>query len=110
MVRRPNPETATLLGGGWIASGPPGPDRLPMVAWPTGLSMVAREMAGEVQTPLTGATAGVLRIGDRVWLRHTKSGELSEHVDGFQLVDTVDGRARVVGVTPSYRGEGKVFL
>jgi len=110
VVRRPNPETATLLGGGWIASGPPGPDRLPMVAWPTGLSMVAREMAGEVQTPLTGATAAVLRIGDRVWLRHTKSGELSEHVDGFQLVDTVDGRARVVGVTPSYRGEGKVFL
>ena len=110
VVRRPNPETATLLGGGWIASGPPGPDRMPKVEWPTGLSMVAREMAGEVQTPLTGAAAGVLRIGDRVWLRHTKSGELSEHVDAFQLVDTVDGRARVVGEASTYRGDGKVFL
>lgn len=110
VVRRPNPGTATLLGGGWIASGPPGPDRMPKVAWPTGLSMVAREMAGEVQTPLTGAAAGVLRIGDRVWLRHTKSGELSEHVDAFQLVDTADGRARVVGEAATYRGDGKVFL
>ena len=51
-----------------------------------------------------------MRIGDRVWLRHTKSGELSEHVDVFHLVDVVDGRATVVGETPSYRGEGKVFL
>ncbi|MEV8212373.1 amino acid deaminase/aldolase [Leifsonia sp. NPDC077715] len=110
VVRRPNAETAVLLGGGWIASGPPGPDRLPKVEWPTGLSMVAREMAGEVQSPLTGAAAGVLRIGDRVWLRHTKSGELSEHVDGFHLVDVVDGRARVVGEAPTYRGDGQVFL
>ena len=60
--------------------------------------------------PLTGAAAGVMRIGDRVWLRHTKSGELSEHVDGFHLVDGVDGRARVVGEVASYRGDGKVFL
>lgn len=110
VVRRPGPGIATLLGGGWIASGPPGEDRMPKIVWPTGLSMVDREMAGEVQTPLTGAAAGVLRIGDRVWLRHTKSGELSEHVDVFHLVDLVDGRATVVGTTPGYRGEGKVFL
>lgn len=110
VVRRPSPDIATLLGGGWIASGPPGTDRMPKVVWPTGLSMVDREMAGEVQTPLTGAAASVMRIGDRVWLRHTKSGELSEHVDVFHLVDVVDGRATVVGETPSYRGEGKVFL
>ncbi|MDN4615832.1 alanine racemase [Leifsonia sp. F6_8S_P_1B] len=110
VVRRPDERTATLLGGGWIASGPPGPDRLPRVVWPTGLSMVAREMAGEVQTPLTGAAAGVLHVGDRVWLRHTKSGELSEHLTGFQLVDAVDGRAAVVGESLTYRGEGQVFL
>jgi D-serine deaminase-like pyridoxal phosphate-dependent protein len=110
VVRRPAPDTVTLLGGGWIASGPPGDDRMPQVAWPTGLKMVDREMAGEVQTPLTGAAAGVLRVGDRVWLRHTKSGELSEHVNDFHLVDTVDGRAAVVDAVPSYRGEGQVFL
>jgi D-serine deaminase-like pyridoxal phosphate-dependent protein len=110
VVRRPDDRTATLLGGGWIASGPPGADRLPRVVWPTGLSMAAREMAGEVQTPLTGAAASVMHVGDRVWLRHTKSGELSEHLNAFQLVDTVDGRAAVVGETPTYRGEGRAFL
>ncbi|WP_419819331.1 amino acid deaminase/aldolase [Glaciibacter flavus] len=106
VVRRPAPGTATLLGGGWIASGPPGNDRLPQIAWPSGLKMVPREMAGEVQTPVTGPGARALRLGDRVWLRHTKSGELAEHVDEFALIDG----GEVVGTLPSYRGEGRVFL
>ena len=106
VVRRPSPDTATLLGGGWVASGPPALDRLPRIVWPEKLAMMPREMAGEVQTPVTGDGARSLRIGDRVWLRHTKSGELAEHVDEFALVD--DGA--VVGMLPSYRGEGKVFL
>jgi D-serine deaminase-like pyridoxal phosphate-dependent protein len=106
VVRKPTAATATLLGGGWIASGPPGGDRMPRLVWPEGLSLVPREMAGEVQSPVTGAAAGTLRIGDRVWLRHTKSGELSEHVNEFALVH--DGT--VVDMLPTYRGEGKVFL
>ncbi|WP_158865028.1 alanine racemase [Leifsonia sp. AG29] len=110
VVRRPDERTATLLGGGWVASGPPGPDRLPKPVWPAGLTMVAREMAGEVQTPVRGAAASVLRVGDRVWFRHTKSGELSEHVNAFQLVDSVDGRVAVIGEVPTYRGEGRDFL
>ena len=106
VVRKPTAATATLLGGGWIASGPPGGDRMPRLVWPEGLSLVPREMAGEVQSPVTGAAAGTLRVGDRVWLRHTKSGELSEHVNEFALVH--DGT--VVDMLPTYRGEGKVFL
>lgn len=106
VVRKPTPDTATLLGGGWIASGPPAADRMPRLVWPEGLELVPREMAGEVQTPVTGLAATALTLGDRVWLRHTKSGELSEHVTGFALVD--DGR--VVDIVPTYRGEGKVFL
>lgn len=106
VVRKPANETATLLGGGWIASGPAGEDRLPKLVWPAGLHLVPREMAGEVQTPVTGAAASILRPGDRVWLRHTKSGELSEHVNRFHLVDG----GRVVGRLPTYRGEGQAFL
>lgn len=106
VVRKPTPETATILGGGWIASGPPGEDRLPEIVWPSGLRMVAREMAGEVQTPVTGAAAGMLRVGNRVWFRHTKSGELSEHVNEFHLVENGD----VIGALPTYRGAGKAFL
>ena len=106
VVRRPTADIATVLGGGWIASGPPAPDRVPKVVWPTGLTMLARESAGEVQTPLRCAAARDLAIGDRVWLRHTKAGELSEHLASFALVE---GGA-LVGELPTYRGEGQVFL
>ena len=106
VVRKPTPAMATLLGGGWIASGPPSIDRLPQLVWPTGLRMIPREMAGEVQTPVRGPGAGALAIGDRVWLRHTKAGELSEHLDAFAIVDS----GRIIETVPTYRGEGQVFL
>ena len=106
VVRKPRDGIATLLGGGWVASGPPAADRLPLVAWPPNTKMVAREMAGEVQTPLTGPGAASLVAGDRVWLRHTKAGELSEHLNGFAIVDG----GRVIGAELTYRGEGQVFL
>ncbi|MCS5734262.1 alanine racemase [Herbiconiux daphne] len=106
VVRKPRPDMATLLGGGWIASGPPAADRLPEVVWPRATRMQAREMAGEVQTPLSGRGAAALAVGDRVWLRHTKSGELSEHVNEFCVVSG----EQVVDVVPTYRGEGKAFL
>lgn len=106
VVRKPSPETAVLLGGGWVASGPAANDRLPKIVWPESLEMVAREMAGEVQTPLTGAGAASLSVGDRVWLRHTKAGELSEHLDEFAIVDG----GTIVETMPTYRGQGRVFL
>lgn len=104
VVRKPRGDMATLLGGGYIASGVPGPDRAPTPALPTGLTMDAEEGAGEVQTPLHGA--GGLAIGDRVWLRHAKSGELFERFNEIHLV-----RGGVVESTaPTYRGEGRCFL
>lgn len=106
VVRKPRPDIATLLGGGWIASGPAVPSRQPQAVWPTGLRFQPREGAGEVQTPLRGEHARGLRVGDRVWLRHAKSGEASEHVLGCELVH--DGH--VVEYLPTYRGEGKAFL
>ena len=106
VVRKPRPDTATVLGGGWTASGPPGRDRLPRIVWPEGLEMVPREMAGEVQTPVVGRAAVPLRPGDRVWFRHTKSGELSEHLNDFAVVD----EGEIVDTLPTYRGEGKAFL
>ncbi len=106
VVRRPTADIATVLGGGWIASGPPGQDRLPRPAWPEGLKYLPREEAGEVQTPVTGPAAADLKIGDRVFFRHVKAGELSEHLNEFLLVE--DGR--ILDRIPTYRGEGKVFL
>ncbi|GAB3298322.1 amino acid deaminase/aldolase [Epidermidibacterium keratini] len=106
VVRRPAPRVATALGGGWVASGPPGLDRLPTVAWPPGLRFAAMEAAGEVQTPLIGAAAAKLRAGDRVWLRHAKSGELSDRLDRYALVRG----ERLAGDWATYRGEGRAFL
>lgn len=105
VVRKPTPERATILGGGWIASGPAADDRLPKPVWPQGLALEPREGAGEVQTPVSGASAAGLRVGDRVWWRHTKAGELSEHLNEFALVDG----DRVIEQLPTYRGEGKLF-
>ncbi|MBN9213325.1 MAG: alanine racemase [Microbacterium sp. SCN 70-200] len=106
VVRKPTPDIATVLGGGWIASGPPVASRQPLPAWPAGLHTLAREGAGEVQTPLQGDAARGLKIGDRTWFRHAKSGELAERVDHYLLTSG----DQLVGETATYRGEGKSFL
>ena len=106
VVRRPASDTATVLGGGWIASGPTGPSRVPRPVWPPGLRLLPREGAGEVQTPLRGAAAAALHPGDRIWFRHAKSGEPAEHVNEYHVVDG----GKIVGTLPTYRGEGKAFL
>jgi D-serine deaminase-like pyridoxal phosphate-dependent protein len=82
VVRRPAPGIATVLGGGWVASGPAHKSRLPQPFLPAGLRFRPDEGAGEVQTPLLGTAADTLRPGDRVWFRHAKA----------------------------YRGEGHAFL
>jgi D-serine deaminase-like pyridoxal phosphate-dependent protein len=105
VVRRPAPRIATVLGGGWIASGPAHPSRLPTPYLPAGLHFRGDEGAGEVQTPLVGPAASELRPGDRVWFRHAKAGELCEHVNELQLVD-----GDTAAPTPTYRGEGFAFL
>jgi len=106
VVRRPDARTATVLGGGYPASGPAGSDRLPKPYLPAGLRLTALEGAGEVQTPLTGRAARTLRAGDRVYLRHAKAGELCERFTTLLLLEG----DRVVDEVPTYRGEGRAFL
>lgn len=106
VVRRPADDIATVLGGGWIASGPPLASRQPLPVWPAGLHTLGREGAGEVQTPLQGGAARRLSVGDRVWFRHAKSGELAERVDRYLLTSG----DRLVGEAATYRGEGRSFL
>ncbi|HET9500502.1 MAG TPA: amino acid deaminase/aldolase [Marmoricola sp.] len=102
VVRRPGPGTVTVAGGGFVASGAAGRDRLPVPWLPPGLSLTGLEGAGEVQTPLTGPAAARLRIGDWVWFRHAKAGELAEHGNQVHLVSG----AAVVDTVPTYRGLG----
>jgi D-serine deaminase-like pyridoxal phosphate-dependent protein len=103
VTRRPSRTMATVHGGGFIASGAVGTDRAPIPWAPPGLHLTSLEGAGEVQTPLTGHPAALLRIGDLVWFRHAKSGELFEHTTTVRLLvgDTF------VDAVPTYRGCGR---
>jgi D-serine deaminase-like pyridoxal phosphate-dependent protein len=104
--RRPAKGIVTALGGGYLASGPGGKDRMPSPYLPEGLRLDPIEGTGEVQTPLRGKAADRLRVGDRVYFRHAKAGELCERFDRLYLVRG----ERIVDEVPTYRGEGKTFL
>jgi D-serine deaminase-like pyridoxal phosphate-dependent protein len=106
VVRRPGPGMVTALGGGYLASGPADRARLPRPHLPAGLRLNSQEGAGEVQTPLLGAAAGTLALGDRVYLRHAKAGELCERFASLYLLEG----ERIVEEVPTYRGEGQCFL
>ncbi|PWK68789.1 D-serine deaminase-like pyridoxal phosphate-dependent protein [Streptomyces sp. CG 926] len=106
VVRRPGVGVVTVLGGGYPASGAAGADRLPVPYLPQGLRYDPQEGAGEVQTPLLGSPADDLLIGDRVWFRHAKAGELCERFDTLHLIEG----DRVTDSVPTYRGEGRTFL
>jgi D-serine deaminase-like pyridoxal phosphate-dependent protein len=103
--RRPSPTVATVAGGGLIASGPAGRDRSPVPWAPPGLHLTGLEGAGEVQTPLSGPGASALLVGEMVWFRHAKSGEVAEHVEVAHLVRGNE----VVETVPTYRGTGNAW-
>ena len=79
---------------------------IPRPALPAGLSLTVREGAGEVQTPLMGAATSKLDVGDPVFMRHAKAGELAEHFNEYLLVrgDQIEDRVR------TYRGMGFAYL
>jgi D-serine deaminase-like pyridoxal phosphate-dependent protein len=106
IVRRPGRGVVTALGGGYLASGPADAARLPVPHLPAGLRLDRQEGAGEVQTPLLGPAADDLVIGDRVYLRHAKAGELCERFSSLHLLEG----GRIVEEAPTYRGEGECFL
>lgn len=105
VVRKPARNIATLFSGGFIASGPTNKNRQPTPTWPAGLELIGTEGSGEVQTPVKGKAARSLSIGDLVWMRHAKAGEMCERFDAVHLVGA-DGSSTGM---PTYRGEGKNF-
>jgi D-serine deaminase-like pyridoxal phosphate-dependent protein len=106
ITRKPSPEMVTCLGGGYVASGEAGPDKVPVPWLPRGLTLQPHEMCGEVQTPLTVPPGVELGLGDPVIFRHAKAGELMERFEEVLLVsgDRVVERAR------TYRGDGQCFF
>jgi len=105
-VRQPAPGMAACAGGGYIASGEIGLDRLPVPFLPKGSELLKLEGAGEAQTPVVLKKGTHLRIGDPVIFRHAKAGELAERFNELLLVEN----KKIVGSALTYRGMGMCFL
>ncbi len=106
IVRRPQPTIYTCLGGGYIASGSVGPEKLPLPYLPRGARLEALEGAGEVQTPIRYTGDIPLHVGDPIFMRHSKAGELCERFTHLLLV----ANGAIQGEVTTYRGDGQCFI
>lgn len=106
IVRHPEKNIITCLGGGYIASGSTEAIKQPTPYLPAGLKMLKHEGAGEVQTPMMYHGPLKLLPGDSVIMRHAKSGEICERFSSIVVIE----RGIEVGRYPTYRGEGKNFV
>lgn len=106
VVRQPKDGIYTCLGGGYIASGAAGTDKQPVVYAPEGAQLTNLEGAGEVQTPIVYAGPYTLCLGDPVFLRHSKAGELCER---FNTLLLIRGNS-IIAEVPTYRGEQQCFV
>lgn len=106
IVRQPSPGTWTCHGGGYVASGSTAPEKAPKPYLPVGAQLDANEGAGEVQTPISYAGPESLQLGDPVFFRHSKAGELCERFNDLVLMQG----GKVVGSAKTYRGDRKCFL
>jgi D-serine deaminase-like pyridoxal phosphate-dependent protein len=70
------------------------------------MQLLPLEGAGEVQTPLRLPAGVELALGEPVFFRHAKAGELAEHFNEYLLVRGDRIEARI----PTYRGLGRCFL
>jgi len=106
IVRQPQHDIYTCLGGGYVASGSAGRDKLPHPYLPEGMQLIENEGTGEVQTPVIYRGHEELKLGDPVFFRHAKAGELCERFLQLYLVSN----GQIVDLVPTYRGEGKCFM
>lgn len=106
ITRIPRKHIYTCAGGGYVASGAMGEDRLPKVHLPKGAKLTKNEGAGEVQTPIFYKGNLTLKHGDPIIMRHSKAGELTEHFHHIHLIK--DGK--IIKKYKTYRGDFQCFL
>lgn len=102
-VRNPEPGWYTCLGGGYVASGEPGWDRIPKL-FDSRMKLSGFEATGEVQTPVNSPVE--IALGSAVIFRHAKAGELAERFNEFLLIKN----GKISKITKSYRGLGQNFF
>lgn len=106
IVRKPNKNIYTCLGGGYVASGSIGIDKQPKPYLPQGVQLTENEGAGEVQTPIIYNGSENLKVGDSILFRHSKAGELCERFNELYLVSN----GKINNIVKTYRGENNCFL
>ena len=106
ITRNPLPDVYTCYGGGYTASGSIEKNKLPTPYLPLGSKLIDTEGAGEVQTPIVYKGPEKLQLGDPVFMRHSKAGELCERFNTLFLVK----EGKVIREVKTYRGEGKCYV
>src|SRR5699024_3914500 len=106
VTRMPEPGIYTCYGGGYVASGASGKDKLPEIYLPKTAKLIENEGVGEVQTPIRYHGNEALDYGSPIFLRHSKAGELCERFMELQFVQ----KDKVIDTVTTYRGDGKCFL
>jgi len=106
IIRHPQPNIYTCAGGGYIASGSAGSDKLPKPYLPEGAKLTGNEAAGEVQTPVIYKGMEHLQLGDPIFMRHAKAGELCERFKQLVLVS----KGKIQERTLTYRGQNQCFI
>ncbi|MCS7188975.1 MAG: alanine racemase [Bacteroidia bacterium] len=107
IVRRPAEEIYTCHGGGYIASGAVSSEKLPKPWLPPHMRFLKHEGAGEIQTPVyIPNPPSFLRIGEPLYFRHAKSGELSQH---FPYLYLLRGE-RIEAKVPTYASLAEVWV
>ena len=100
VTRKPEPGYYTCKSGGFIASGQSSQDKLPIPFQPPGMKMVGNEGFGEVQTPVHYTGKEEIQLGDPLFFRPAKAGEIAEHFREYILVR----KNEVIDKIPTYRG------
>ncbi len=106
IVRNPKANIFTCHGGGYIASGGVEKLKAPKIHLPKNAFLDSNEGAGEVQTPVYYKGDLDLKIGDPIFMRHAKAGEVCEHFNELILLNSKG----ILQTVPTYRGLGQCFL
>lgn len=106
ITRRPREHIYTCAGGGYVASGAVGIDKLPEIYLPKGATFVDQEGVGEVQTPIVYKGPETLNYGDPIILRHSKAGEICERFQSLYVIEN----GEISRELSTYRGDGFCFL
>jgi D-serine deaminase-like pyridoxal phosphate-dependent protein len=100
VTRMPQDGYYTCKSGGFIASGETSLDKSPLPFIPEAMETVGNEGFGEVQTPVKYRGKEEIQLGDPLFFRPSKAGEIAEHFREYVLIRG----GEIIDRVPTYRG------